>query len=220
MKTTWFGLLMLFSINSYSQDYSKVDILEFIKDIQVWKKQDNRMILAWWIPSEYWQLAFNGNATVTSEVKDKIRLAFKDYSLICVADINYLDANTVTHKMHSELKKSLSVVDSSGKIIPLTEDTDLPDQTFEFSEYLKPFLKSLIGKVGEGISIFYIKNIDAAGRKLLDPAKPNKFTIKLSGEEFKWSLPLPSLLEKKKCPVDKVEMKGGWLYCPFHGIKL
>ena len=35
MKTTWFVLLMLFSINSYSQDYSKVDILEFIKDIHL-----------------------------------------------------------------------------------------------------------------------------------------------------------------------------------------
>jgi len=220
MKVIIVSILCFLSSSILAQNYSKIEMTEFYKDLQIWKKQDDKMLLAWWLPSEYWAIAFEGNSSVSKEVKNKIKTAFSNYSVFCMADIKYIDYNTTTHKSYTDLKKTFSVIDSSGKVISAQEENKLPDETLEMGNLLKPFLSNLIGKVGDGISIFYVKNIDANGNKLFNPFTENSFKVTLSGQEFQWQLPLPSLLPKKHCPTDNKEMNGSWNYCPIHGVKL
>jgi len=33
-------------------------------------------------------------------------------------------------------------------------------------------------------------------------------------------MPLACLMPDKYCPVDDLKMKGDWLFCPYHGVKL
>ena len=213
-------LSLFFSRSILAQDYSKIELTEFFKELQIWKKQDDKVLLAWWLPSEYWGIAFEGNSTVAPEVKNQIKSAFSKYSVFCMADIKYIDYNTTTHKTYEDLKKTFSVIDSSGKVILALDENKLPNETLQMGNLLKPFLSNLIGKIGDGISIFYIKNEDANGNKIFNPFKKNAFKVTLSGQEFHWQLPLPSLLPKKHCPIDNKEMNGSWLYCPIHGVKL
>lgn len=213
-------LSLSLTADTVAQDYSKIDVTEFYKDIQVWKKQDNNMLLAWWLPSEYWGIAFEGNATVSQEIKNKIKSAFSDYSLFCMADITYIDYNTTAYRSYTELIKTFSVIDSSGNILLAEDESMLPGETIQLGALLKPFLSKLIGKVGEGISVFYIKNKNANSINIFDPFKASSFKVTLSDQIFQWQLPLPSLLPKKLCPVDGREMNGGWNYCPVHGVKL
>lgn len=220
MKVIIVSILCFISSSVFAQDYSKIELTEFYKDLQIWKKQDNQMLLAWWLPSEYWAIAFEGNSSVSNEIKGQIKTAFSNYSLFCVADIQYIDYNTTTHKSYNDLKKTFSVIDSSGKVINAQEEDKVPTETLQMGNLLKPFLSNLIGKVGDGISIFYVKNIDVNGKPIFNPFKENSFKVTLSGHEFPWQLPLPSLLPKKHCPIDNKEMNGLWNYCPIHGVKL
>ena len=220
MKVIIVSILCFISSNIFAQDNSKIELTEVYKDLQIWKKQDNKMLLAWWLPSEYWTLAFEGNSTVSNEVKNQIKSAFANYSVFCVADLQYIDYNTTTHKSYSDLKKTFSVIDSSGKMIKALDEETVPAETLKMGNLLKPFLSNLIGKVGDAISIFYVKNIDENGKKNFNPFKQNSFKVTLSGQEFPWQLPLPSLLPKKNCPIDNKEMNGSWNYCPIHGVKL
>src|SRR5574343_1385502 len=211
---------LIISISISAQDYSKIEVTEFYKDLQIWKKVDNEMLLAWWLPSEYLSIVFEGNASVSSEVKGQINAAFSNYSIFCVADIKYINYNTTSHKTYDEMRKTFSVIDSSKKVLLAEVESKVPAQTLKMGNLLKPFLSNLIGKVGDGISIFYVKNTDSKGNKLFNPFKENTFTVTLSGQEFQWQLPLPSLLPKKHCPTDNKEMNGSWNYCPIHGVKL
>ena len=221
MKIITISILTFFiSSGITAQDYSKIEVTELYKDLQIWKKEDNKMLLAWWLPSEYWSIAFEGNTSVSSEVKNQIKSAFSNYSVFCVADIKYIDYNTTSHKTYEDLRKTFSVIDSSRKVILAEDENKMPAETLKMGNLLKPFLSNLIGKVGEGISIFYVKNKDAKGNKIFNPFKQNAFTVSLSGQKFQWQLPLPSLLPKKYCPTDNKEMNGSWNYCPIHGVKL
>jgi len=221
MKLITISLLAFFiSASVTAQDYSKIEVTEFSKDLQIWKKVDNEMLLAWWLPSEYWGIAFEGNASVSLEVKNQIKAAFSNYSIFCMADIKYIDYNTTSHKTFDELRKTFSVIDSSKKVLLAEDENNVPSETLKMGNLLKPFLSNLIGKVGDGISIFYVKNRDSNGNKIFNPFKENAFTVTLSGQEFQWQLPLPSLLPKKHCPTDNKEMNGAWNYCPIHGVKL
>ncbi len=221
MKIIIISIFVFFvSIRLAAQDYSKVVSTEFYKDLQIWKNEGNTMRLAWWMPSEYWDIAFEGNATISPEVKNEIKSAFSNYSIFCMADLEHIDYNTTNFKTYAELKKTFSVIDSAGKVFFAEDENKVSPVTLEMGNLLKPFLSNLIGKVGEGVSIFYVRNINAEGKKMLDPIKKNTFKVTLSGQEFEWQLPLSSLLPKKYCPIDNKEMNGSWYYCPIHGVKL
>ncbi|MEY2530331.1 MAG: hypothetical protein QOI96_416, partial [Verrucomicrobiota bacterium] len=58
------------------------------------------------------------------------------------------------------------------------------------------------------------------GSRLIDPMKPGSFTVKLNNEEFRWRLPLGSLLPAKLCPKCNDTFPGNYTFCPYDGTPL
>ena len=97
------------------------------------------------------------------------------------------------------------------KYKPLKE---VSDELTILIEALKPTFTKMLGDYGKAIEIFVFDNLH---KNKIFPDKIGEFTIKFDDSKFNYILPLPSLIEKKMCPIDKKMLSGNWNYCPWQG---
>jgi hypothetical protein len=219
-RITIFALTFTIYATAYSQSSKKVDLTEYIREIQIWDKQGNNMSLAFWIPLSYWRIALEDSPQVKPEQITQIEKAFEDYILVCALDLDINIGGTMTFTKEQDLRKSISILDSLGNIhIPLTNEQLSPVALF-FSESIRPMFAKMLGQMGQGMNFYFFKIKDQYGANIFNEYQKGRFTIRHSNREFKYLLPLVTLMPPKKCPIDSVKMKGNWIFCPIHGVKL
>jgi hypothetical protein len=118
------------------------------------------------------------------------------------------------------LRAQLRVVDARGRSYePLTDDKISPDAK-NFVQMIRPVLANLMGPMGENFRFFLFPARDSSGVEIADAASDNDFNVQLGEKDFRWRLPLGSLISKKVCPEDGELLSGAWTFCPWHGTKL
>ena len=220
MRILLITLTLLLSLNIFGQESAKVDQIELIKDLQIWNKEDGKMKFSFWIPNGYWRIALEGNPQVTEETITKIESLFQDYILVFMADIKIHTGGTMSYTDKKDLKKGVSLVDENGKTYLPLSDKETSSETLTILKGMSPMFAKMLGQMGEGMHFFLFKVKDKKNENIINEYQEGYFIVKHSNKEFKWTLPLPSLLPNKYCPIDNQEMKGSWSFCPFHGEKL
>ncbi|OWW25919.1 hypothetical protein B4Q04_10045 [Zobellia sp. OII3] len=209
--------VLLSTATSFGQAPQKVNLTDYIREIQIWHKENNHMSLAFWIPTGYWKIATEGNPQISGETVDQIVSAFDDYVLVCGLDVDIHTNGTALFTDEATLRQSISLIDEQGEVYLPLDDDEVSPEASGFLEPMKPMFRQMLGQMGEGMHFFFFKVQDENGKTAIDEYKEGSFTIKHSDKEFKYELPLVTLMPSKKCPVDHAEMKGNWKYCPFHG---
>ena len=220
MKLVLTSLLISGVTWGYSQGNVEVNIVDFIKETQQWVKQDEEMILTWWIPNEYWRIVLSGNLQITPDFIDRIESALQPYTLICAARIHTGLDGSIYYAEEQDIGKTIYMLDQEdNQYLPLPDDQIQPD-ALTLIDNMEPIFAQMLGEMGKGLHLYFFAGQNSQGEKLIDPTKNNVLKIVHSGWQFKWTTPLTTLLPPKFCPVDKEQMKGNWNYCPLHGIKL
>jgi len=211
---------ILISVTTQGQIHQQISLTDFVKDVQQWKKEDDKMRLAWWLPGVYWEIALAGNKQIPPGTVEQIQTALKDYVVICAADITINVDGSIDFVPDGELRKTITLYDMSGNThLPLPDDA-VSTEALALAESLKPVFAQAIGQLGKGMHIFFFTVQDDKKNNLIDEVKKGEFKIVHSNSEFKWILPLGTLLPQKLCPSDNEKMMGNWSYCPIHGVKL
>jgi hypothetical protein len=211
----------LLTLAAYGQTENQIDLTEFTRDTQQWIKKDNNTTLVWWIPTEYWRLATKGNSMVTEEAIKQIEDTFSPYVLVCAADLSSNVAGVIKTSPEAELREKITFIDKNGKKYKPLEKDEVSEEAFTIANYMKPVLGQALGKIGEGMHFYFFKVKDDKGEDLIQATKEGAFNIVIDEkQDFKWTLPIPTLMPPKFCPVDKEKMKGHWKFCPIHGNKL
>ena len=220
MRFLFLFIVLLFGEISFAQETSKVKLTDYIREIQIWEKEENHMTLSFWIPKSYWKIALEENPQVPKETVDQLISTFENYIFVCGLDLEInLDA-TMSFTDEATLRNSMSIEDSDGNIyLPLTNEQISVDAQ-QMAEAMKPMFAKMLGQMGEGMHFYFFEVKDEQNNDIIDEYQEGNFTIKHSNREFAYSLPLVTLMPAKKCPVDNAEMKGNWIYCPFHGKSL
>ena len=205
---------LLFSVAGFSQE-KDIDLIEMVQDLQQLTKTEQSMKMVWWIPALYWEVALQDKPQIPEEAVEDLITNLEDYHIFAAfhADIGIFGMN---------YKDSLNVsfIDSDGNTYaPISEDK-LSDETINVINTLKPTLANMIGKLGEEMQYFVFPSKNKKGKYIADPLNEGNFKVALDGEDFKWRLPLASVVPKKICPTDQEEMNGAWKYCPWHGKEL
>ena len=78
----------------------------------------------------------------------------------------------------------------------------------------------MIGPMGQNMHVFLFPAKDKKGQDIAAAKREGFFSVKLDKREFKWRLPLGSLLRQKVCSVDGEKLNGAWKFCPWHGTEL
>lgn len=211
---------ILFSLSLLGQNNSKVDQIELIKDIQKWSKNGNKMTLSFWIPLSYWRIALEDNVDIPKETINIIESTFEDYFFLCAADIEISGNGNIDYLNKADLLETLSIEDDKGNTYLPLSTNKISLETLNLAKSLTPMFAKMFGQMGKGMHFFFFKVKDENNRNLIDENKNGSFTVKHSNKKFNWTLPLPSLMPNKYCPIDNDKMKGNWIFCPLHGVKL
>lgn len=220
MRLLFISIAFLLSVAAFSQENYKINLTDYIREIQNWEKHGNNMSLVFWIPTSYWEIALKDSPGVTQETIDLIMATFKDYVFVSALDLNIDSDGTMSFTEEKELRSTISVEDSLGNVYLPLEKSKVSADVISYSELFEPIFAQYMGQMGAGMHIYFFEIKDEQGENLIDEYKTGEFTVNHSNKKFHFQLPLVTLLPPKFCPVDSAVMKGNWNYCPFHGVKL
>ena len=198
----------------------EVDVRALVQETQKWSGKQGEVTLIWWVPEEYWRvsIAQGGNVTV-AQVEEVIKV-LRPYIVIVVVDGKVGSFGGITYTPEPTIRATLQIRDSEGvRYHPLDEDTISPDSK-NFLLMIKPLFANLVGQLGQNMQIFLFPAENKKGQKIAEAKKEGTFSVELDEREFKWRLPLGSLLIPKICPVCGEKLSGAYKFCPWDGTKL
>lgn len=213
------ALLLSIGINSgFTQD--QIDINALIQETQKRSDKPQEMTLVWWIPEEYWQATLSQSPDITaSQIEEQIKV-FRPYTIVTVVDGIAGIYGTVTYKSEADIRRNIRIVDNQGNIYLPLSDTDINADTRAVLAMMKPALANALGPIGQNMYFFVFPAQNKQGLGIADAKKEGEFSVKLGEIEFRWKLPLGSLLPLKICPTCQEKVSGSYKYCPWDGTKL
>jgi hypothetical protein len=197
-----------------------ISINKLTEETQKLSESPDNLKLVWWIPVEFWQAVFAQDQTMPQAQADEIVQVLGQYTILATLDGKIGAFGDITYETKDNIFKTLEIIDTNNKTYKPLEDSEIDNRTQEILSFMKPVLGNTLGNMGENMHFFLFKDQYNPSERIINPKNKDNFTVKLGDEEFRWTLPLASLIKPKKCPVDDELMNGTWNYCPHHGAKL
>ncbi len=216
-----FAAAVLLTANSYifAQE-TNIDINNLVQETQKRSDNSSEMSFVWWIPEQFWQASFARSPNTTPAQVEEFLKALRPYTLIAAVDGKVGSYGSVAYKTEADIRTSIKLVDAAGNTYtPYSEDGVNPDAKGLLS-VMKPMIVNLLGPIGQNMYFFLFPAISKDGNAIADARKEGGFSVKLGEKDFKWTLPLGSLIPSKTCPVCKQKFNGSYKFCPFDGTKL
>jgi hypothetical protein len=198
----------------------KTKLNELVRETQKQGSRAGRISLIWWVPPEFWRAAMSVSGTVRADKVEEMVAAISDVNVFIVVDGKIGAFATMTFEPQAEVEKHLSIMDGSGKPIAAIPDAKQPVATKNMLAMMKPLFSNMLGEFGKNLSFFVFEGKNKDGTRRIDPNKPGMLTAKLGEEEFRWRLPLGSLLPSKVCPKCGETFPGNYGFCPFDATPL
>jgi len=197
-----------------------VDVQALVKETQKISQKAKEMTFIWWVPEEFWRASFKQNPNMTAAQTEEFIKVLRPYMLIVAVDGNIGTFGGVTYKSETTIRDNIKIIDSQGTRYRPLSNENVDADTRNFLSMGKPIFANMLGPMGQNMHFLVFPAKDNKGRRIAEARKEGVFSVKLREKEFKWRLPLSSLLPPKICPVDGEELKGAWKFCPWHGVKL
>jgi len=198
----------------------KSDFTQLMADFMRMSNTNGELNLIWWIPEEFWRVSAASNSNVSHSQIDMVIKIVHPYTIVAVASGRTRPFASPTYRTEAEVRELVRLKDSSGNTYsPLPQD-QLDPSTAGLLALLKPLLGKMAGGVTENMQFCVFSGSTKDGARICDPTKEGSCEVDLGGLEFKWRLPLGSLLPKQKCPTCGEILSGAYKYCPYDGTKL
>lgn len=221
MRKTILLILIFSSLSVFSQEkeLKQVSLDKFLTEIQFSSDNPDAMEMVWWIPSEFWEVSFSQDNTVSDEDIKALKDVLNGYELFAVVKgkIGYFGG--ITYEPLEEILKQLKITYKENELMPVKREK-IPSDLLNFLSAMQPMMANMFGTMGENMH-FIIMQDDLT--KTVLPINPTgNDTLKIVLDDFtkEVNLPLSSLLKERECPVDNELHSGKWQFCPYHGKKL
>ncbi|UCG51919.1 MAG: hypothetical protein JSW58_17430 [Candidatus Latescibacterota bacterium] len=215
------GALLIFGwvSLSFAQD-EKVDINALVQEIQKMSDETDEMTLVWWIPEEFWLVSFAQDPSVTETQTQEFLSVLRPYTIIAVVDGTLGPFGGVTYRPEAEIRSTIRIKDNQGtRYQPLGED-EVGADTKSLLAMMKPVFVNMFGPMGENMHFVIFPAKDKEGRRIGEAKREGAFSVSLGEREFRWRLPLGSLLPPKICPTCGEKLSGAYGFCPWDGAEL
>lgn len=209
------GVLLCSSTFSQQVDFSK-----FISETQKSNSEVGSVSIAWWIPIEFWQITLSAEPSISEAQMEDFLQTLRPYMIFAVIDGKMGPLGGINFTPSDSIANSIELIDDHGKVyIPIGMD-DLSSDVQNLLLVFKPIVKNMMGQLGENMNFYVFSDVKEKNKRVADPLDQGNIQLNFINKEYKWKLPLSSLLPPLKCPVDNEPMDGTWNYCPWHGTKL
>lgn len=216
-------LIFLFSFTSWSQERKggEVDINLLMNETQLTTNNPDKVNLIWWIPKEYWEIAFSEDPTISEEQISEMMEIMSNYNVCAIVQGKMGLFGGVTYESAEDLFVKTSMKDHYGDSHSPLERSEISPDMNNFLDIMKPIIANMLGNMGENFVFLVFDSKNSSDKLVVDSYKDHDFEIILAGDEtYKFDLPFSALLEPKICSKDNAKLNGKWNYCPFHGRAL
>jgi hypothetical protein len=213
-------LLGLLICRPLAADNPKQQLNAIVRETQKQGSRSGRITVVWWMPTEFWQAALRANGTVPADKINEAVAALSDVNVFLLVDAKVGALAVVDYTPATELQKKFSVIDPAGKPVGAIPEAKQSMATKNLLAIMKPIMGNMLGEFGKGISFLVFEANNKDGARRVDPTKPGILKAKLSEEEFRWRLPLGSLLPDKTCPKCNESFPGNYAFCPYDATPL
>jgi len=205
---------------SLAQEEGRVDLNALIQETQKISQKADEMTLVWWIPEEFWRISFTQDPTATEAQSEEFIKVLQPYTLIAVVDGKVGSFGGITYSSEADIRANINIRDSQGAYyLPFNED-EIGADVKNFLSMIKPIFVNTLGPLGQNMHFLLFPAKNRSGRNIAEAKKEGTFSVKLGEREFKWRLPLGSLLPPKICTKCGEKLSGAYKYCPYDGTPL
>lgn len=213
------ALFFCFVFASAAQE-NKVDVAALVRDTQKSVHEQGKMTLVWWIPEDFWSATLASNPDMTPAGIQRLLKTVHPYTLVAVVKGTFGGFGGMTYESEQDIRSELTIFDSSGKQYKPINDADLGPDLQNLLVMLKPVLGKMMGALGRNFDFYAFPANGSDGKPIANPKKDGSFKAQLGEQNFKWRLPLGSLLPPKVCPQCGEKLSGAYKYCPYDGTTL
>ncbi|MGV3725051.1 MAG: hypothetical protein ACO1SX_29475 [Actinomycetota bacterium] len=197
-----------------------LDLNALISDTQKQSTDPGRMTLVWWFPEEFWRTALRDNKEVTPEQVEEFVDVMRPYTLMVVADGLVQDDGRINYTPEAQLRASLRMRGFDGVNQPPIAAAKIGEGPQIVVDVIKPILTNMLGPMGENMRFFFFPGAGKDGKRLADTRSSGQLSLCIGPREYRWRLPLGSIIPPKQCPTCTEFYSGAFKFCPLDGVKL
>jgi hypothetical protein len=197
-----------------------LDVQSIMHDTQQIKYESHRMVIAWWIPEEYWRasLAVNGSLT-QAQIAHFLKLV-KPYTLVILIKSKYDTSGNFTFEDEDAMRTSVSLIDANRVHYAPIDTAEVSAEVEKVISVMKPILAKALGPMGKNLGFFVFPAKGKDGNVIADAHQEGVFSVATGDDQFRWRLPLGSVLPPKTCPKCTEVLSGAYKFCPYDGTPL
>jgi hypothetical protein len=199
---------------------AKQQLNEIVRDTQRQGNRAGRVTVVWWMVPEFWRAAMASSGIVPVDKIDEMVSSIKDVNIFVIVDAKIGAFGSTDYVSSDDLRKNLSVVDPQGKPMALIPSEKQSTATKDMLATMKPLMANMLGEFGKNLTFFVFEGKGRDGSRRVDPLKPGSLIVKVNAEEFRWRLPLGSLLPQRICPKCNETFPGNYTFCPYDATPL
>jgi hypothetical protein len=195
------------------------DMQRLLQDTQRTVQEPSKILLVWWIPTEYWAAVLQGNPSITPEVLKQFETSLGDYMVFAVGALDVGPMGGMTPRGRPKIEANTQLL-IDGKPVALLADKDIGADAQNFVAMMKPMMANMLGQFGQGMEFLLYPNPATKGTAKVSAINEGRFEYSAFGHDFTWRLPLGSLLAPRVDPATGEEFPGDYKFNPYTGGKL
>jgi len=196
------------------------DVPAIVKETEQVYQAERVMTLVWWMPEQYLQAAMVQNSDISPDKIEAIVKALRGYTIVAVIEGKLGVLGKLEYTPEDTLATEVLIKDSAGNSYTPLPDEQVNGDAKTFLGVMKPLMTNMMGAFGQNFNFFVFPGQGKDGKVIADATKEGLFYVEVGAREFRWRLPLGSLLPRKICPLCKESLSGAYKYCPYDGTKL
>ena len=212
------GVLWIFSGIAFGQE--QVDSQALLRETQKTSQTAGQLTMIWWLPEQFWQAAAAKSNPAGAVQSDALMKVMRRYTLIAVVDGQVGPLGGITYKSEELVRSSVTLKDSMGVSYPPLADTAIDADMRILLQLFKPVVANVAGPLGQNMHMLVFPSTGKGGQPLADAKSTGFFLVIVSGKEFKYTLPLASVLPFRYDAVTGEQFPGTYNFNPITGARL
>jgi hypothetical protein len=213
--TVGFSMLLLAG-QAHAQE--RIDQRALVRDTQITSENPNELTMVWWLPEQFWQATLRDRLPA-NHVEEVLKVV-RRYTMIAVVDGRIGPLGGMSFIPEEAVRTNVTLKDAAGvNYAPLGESSIDPDMK-NLVQAMKPVVANMLGPIGQNTHFVLFPSKSADGRLVADPTSKGTLWVIVGGKEFRYRLPLGSLLSPKYDPGTGETFPGNYNFNPFTGTKL
>jgi len=203
---------------AFSTRAGAADMQRLLQETQRMSNEPHLMMIVWWVPTAFWRESMENDTNLAPEGKAKMLAVLDQYTVFFVARESIGLGGSIDATSREDLLSNSSL-EIDGQVVAPLAPADIKPGGQAILAVIKPTLSNMLGAFGQGLQMILYPSAHG-DQRLLDPLKSGSFSFKLYDKNFKWRLPLGSLLPPMIDPRTSEEFPGDYNFNPYSGDKL